>query len=103
MRPPPVQHYHLAPATEQKVIALAKRPETQARDVFDLELLMRRAAFDQESVPAEVRKQAAEAAVELGYADFTTQVLPFLEPSVAALYDQGTSEAIQDFVAGELL
>jgi predicted nucleotidyltransferase component of viral defense system len=43
MRPPSVQHYELAPATEQKVKALAGRPETQARDVFDLDLLLRRA------------------------------------------------------------
>jgi Nucleotidyl transferase AbiEii toxin, Type IV TA system len=42
LRPPSVQHYDAAAATMQKVAALAGRPQTQARDVFDLELLLRR-------------------------------------------------------------
>ena len=41
LRPPTPLHYLAAPATEQKVKALALRNETQARDVFDLDLLFR--------------------------------------------------------------
>ena len=41
LRPPTIQHYTAAPATEQKIRALAGRTETQARDVFDLDLLFR--------------------------------------------------------------
>ncbi len=61
MRPPSVQHCSLAPATEQKVYALAGRPETQARDVFDLDLLLGRGPLADGSVPADVRKAAAQA------------------------------------------
>lgn len=103
MRPPSIQHYLLAPATEQKVVALAKRPETQARDVFDLELLLRRESLAEGAVAGTLRKDAAEAAVALTYSDFETQVLPFLDPHVASLYDERAWETMQHFVAGELL
>ena len=97
-----MQHYLTQPATEQKVVALARRPETQARDVFDLELLFRRggavAGVDETEV-----KQAAEAAVSLTWPDFETQVLPFLDREVAALYDEHTWNRIQHTVAGKLL
>ena len=42
LRAPTVQHYTADAATEQKIKALAGRSETQARDVFDLDLLLRR-------------------------------------------------------------
>src|SRR5215203_4412630 len=42
LRAPTVQHYSGDVPAEQKVAALAGRSETQARDVFDLELLLRR-------------------------------------------------------------
>lgn len=103
MRPPSVQHYLLAPATEQKVIALAKRPQTQARDVFDLDMLLRRAPLAAGAVPDELRRAAAEAAVELPYRSFEDMVIPFLDPPVAALYDQAAWEGMQHFVAGNLL
>src|SRR5262249_33676354 len=37
--PPVVQHYAAATAVRQKIEALLGRPATQARDVFDLQLL----------------------------------------------------------------
>lgn len=103
MRPPSVQHYLLGPATEQKVVALALRPETQARDVFDLDVLLRKAPLVQDRVKAEHRQAAAEAATSLPYAAFEDQVRPFLDPPIAAIYDQAAWEQMQDFVAGELL
>lgn len=103
MRPPSLQHYLLGPATEQKVMALALRPETQARDVFDLDLLLRKAPLEQDRVSGERRRAAAECAISLPYAAFEGQVRPFLDPAVASTYDQPTWEQIQDFVAGELL
>jgi Nucleotidyl transferase AbiEii toxin, Type IV TA system len=103
MRPPSVQHYYLAPATEQKVYALAGRPETQARDVFDLDLLLGRGPLEDGSVPADVRKAAAEAGLALPYEAFQDQVRPFLEPPVAALYDEVSWSQMQDRVVTELL
>lgn len=103
MRPPSIQHYLLEPATEQKVIALALRPETQARDVFDLDILLRRGGLTPDAVANDMRRGAAEAAVALTWEDFGNQVVPFLDPSVAALYDQAAWNTIQDYVAGELL
>lgn len=103
MRPPSVQHYLLEPATEQKVAALALRPETQARDVFDLDMLLRRGGLRQDAVAADRREQAAEAAVALTWDDFEAQVLPFIDSALAALYDQSAWNAMQDYVAEELL
>jgi hypothetical protein len=103
MRPPMIQHYLLEPATEQKVYALAQRPQTQARDVFDLEILMRKGGLTAGAVPREKLETAAEAAVQLTWADFESMILPFLEPSVAVLYGEAVWYQIQDYVAGELL
>jgi predicted nucleotidyltransferase component of viral defense system len=102
LRPPQMQHYLTQPATEQKVVALARRPETQARDVFDLELLFRHGGALAGIDEAEI-KAAAEAAVSLSWLDFETQVVPFLDPEVAALYDETAWNAIQHAVAGKLL
>ena len=103
MRPPLIQHYVLEPATEQKVYALVQRPQTQARDVFDLEILMRRGGLTDGAIPVDKLKTAAEAAMELTWADFQSMILPFLEPSMLALYNETVWNQIQDYVAGELL
>lgn len=103
MRPPSVQHYTLEPATEQKVFALADRGETQARDVFDLDMLLRRGGLRNGAVPTDVCARAAEAASHLPYAAFLDQVGPFLEPAVASLYDRDAWNQMQQYVIGALL
>lgn len=103
LRPPSVQHYDAATATAQKVEALAGRPRTQARDVFDLELLLRRRVLAQGSLDAVLLEAAAERAMEQDYAAFRDQVLPFLEPGAAELIaSPGAWEQIQTFVADRL-
>lgn len=89
LRPPTVLHYTSAPATEQKVMALAARSETQARDVFDLDLLFRRNrdAVQPGALPPSVVKGAMGRAVELPFAAFRDQVVAFLDTDVAELYD----------------
>lgn len=87
--PAPFAHHYLAPAAlAQKVHALARRKEVQARDVFDLQLLL-------SSAPAELaideaaRKDAPAAilrAMDIDYDDFASQVAAFLEPEHASLY-----------------
>lgn len=105
MRPPTVLHYTIAPATEQKILALAGRSETQARDVFDLELLFRRDrdAVLPQALPSSTVKAAMERAFELPFEAFQDQVVPFLEPDVAELYDSSaTWSQMQLFVVERL-
>lgn len=103
LRPPSVQHYGAAAATAQKVAALAGRPQTQARDVFDLELLLRRQPLVKGSLDAALLETAVERALEQDYAAFRDQVLPFLESAAAELVaSPGAWEQIQAFVADRL-
>lgn len=104
LRPPTVHHYLAEAATEQKIEALAGRSETQARDVFDLDLLLRRQPELRAPSTAELREEAAGRALELPFAAFRDQVLPFLDPEVAELYDDAASwEQIRGYVTERLL
>jgi predicted nucleotidyltransferase component of viral defense system len=104
LRAPTMEHYTADAATEQKIKALAGRSETQARDVFDLELLLRRQPLSAEAIDAKILEQAAERGLELPFDAFRDQVLPFLDPEVAELYGTpATWEQMQLFVTGTLL
>ena len=101
LRPPTVLHYSWVPALEQKIAALGRRAETQARDVFDIELLLRQGG---ERFPAdEVKKDDVRAAIvrtmELPFEAFLNQVAPFLDPEVADQYDRASWEYIRSTVA----
>ena len=103
LRPPIVQHYTIAPATEQKVAALAGRTQVQTRDVFDLDLLLRRRSLVPGEVDAEVLTKAAEIALEISFDAFTDHVLRFLEPELRDYYDSEEAwVGMQTFVAGKL-
>ena len=73
-------HYTAGAAFAQKVRALAGRPETQARDVFDLDLLLRGG----HPGPRKIRisrldvDEARENAVSMDFDAFKGQVLAFL-------------------------
>lgn len=102
LSPPNVQHYTGDAPTEQKVYALAKRSETQARDVFDLELLLRRRPLGPGVDPA-LLSEAAERALELPFDAFEDQVVRFLDPGAVELYDSRAKwEDMQTFVAQRL-
>jgi hypothetical protein len=103
LRAPSVQHYVEDAPAEQKVMALAKRSETQARDVFDLDLLFRRRLLPPGALDRQILAEAGDRALELPFAAFRDQVLPFLEPDVAELYDTAAAwEQMQTFVAEKL-
>jgi predicted nucleotidyltransferase component of viral defense system len=103
LRPPSVQHYAGEAPAVQKILALEGRSETQARDVFDLELLLRRRPLAGGSLDAGVLETAADRAMELPYAAFRDQVIPFLESDAHDLYaDEEAWVQIQTFVAGRL-
>ncbi len=83
-----VQHYALQAAFAQKVSALALRQQIQARDVFDLKLLLDNgAAVGALPVSAATRLPAAiENAMAVGYDAFAGQVLAYLEPEYQEYY-----------------
>lgn len=105
LRPPTMLHYTAAAAIEQKVRALALRSETQARDVFDLELLMRRHrdAISAGEIEPRILEAARDRALELPVEAFRDQVEPFLDPEIADLYhDRATWEQMRGFVIERL-
>lgn len=105
LRAPTMLHYTADAAIEQKVKALAQRSQTQARDVFDLELLLRmqRDASQQGEIEPNVIKAAVERALGLSFEAFRDQVVPFLDPQVAELHDdQAAWTQMQTFVAERL-
>lgn len=95
-------HYGLQAALEQKLRALAGRTEPQARDVFDLHLLLARAddatlAAAGEHVP-ELNK-ALENAISISFDDYQSKVVAYLDPAQAALYSGREQwDAVQDAV-----
>lgn len=89
MVPPLLPHYAAAEAFDQKVRALAGRAQTQARDVFDLDLLLRAHPVPISAVPEDVRHSAAERADHLEARAFDDHVLTFLEPELRDLYRDG--------------
>ena len=105
LRPPTVQRYLTDPATRQKVIALADRSEVQTRDVFDLDMLLRRQDLSAEALDAidsDTRIRAAERALELTYASFADRVIPFLDSGMHELYDEPAWQQMQEFVAQQV-
>jgi Nucleotidyl transferase AbiEii toxin, Type IV TA system len=87
LRPPTVQHYVDGAPTEQKILALACRTRTQARDVFDLDLLLRRQPLTAGQLDPEKLMAAASRTLELSFEEFRQQVVEFLEPEAVVLYD----------------
>lgn len=92
------RHYSGTAAVVQKIEALAGRALTQARDVFDLGILMRGGHLDSAAnssalvdVPV---SEAVECLTTLGWEDYEGQVVEFLDPASRAEF--GTREAWND-------
>jgi predicted nucleotidyltransferase component of viral defense system len=84
-----VQHYDATNAFAQKIGALALRTETQARDIFDLDLLVNAGP-----TPTQLNKsqrdlipKAIDNALSVSYDDFTGQVVAYLEPQAQRDYN----------------
>lgn len=74
------QHYSREVAFHQKIVALSRRKETQARDIFDLKLLLDGGA-GREKLPADVAAEiprAVENAMTIGFDEFSGQVRAYL-------------------------
>lgn len=106
LRAPSLLHYTADAAIEQKVAALAERSTTQARDVFDLDLLLRahQDAIDAPGISPDPLHGAVTRLAELPLGAFQDQVLPFLDPQIAELYQGETSwNQMKSYVAGRLM
>lgn len=82
-------HYGAPAASVQKVDALAGRTEPQARDVFDLNLLLARTeAYEALAKVSTARRSAAmEKALEITYDQYAAQVVAYLDPTLRELYE----------------
>ena len=100
LQPVRAVHYRLPAAIRQKIVALAKRKETQARDVFDLSLLLSRSNAEP-VLTAEIeslRHEAIERARSLSYREFESQVVAYLLPEMQGAHDEYTWEYMQEDV-----
>jgi predicted nucleotidyltransferase component of viral defense system len=91
---PTVNHYTARSAIRQKIQALASRAETQARDVWDLDHLLRTTDADLRPLSDNVRDalpEATERVMALEYDVFKAQVVPYLSDEDQAVY--GTRDA----------
>jgi hypothetical protein len=91
---PTVNHYTARSAIRQKIHALAGRSEPQARDVWDLDHLLRSTGADPRPFPDRLREAlpgAIERVISLGYDVFKAQVVPYLSDEDQAIY--GTPDA----------
>lgn len=99
-------HYTTKAAIRQKIHALAMRTEPQARDVFDLSLLLSRPDAGGLALDAAAKRwltAAIDHAIGLSFDEYTSQVVAFLEASHAEVYaDRSAWDAMQEDAAQRL-
>lgn len=99
-------HYATDAAISQKILALADRAEPQARDVFDLGLLITRPEAATRTPSAAERAklpQAIEHAIRISFADYVAKVVAYLDPAQAEVFaSRETWNAMQDEVVTRL-
>lgn len=98
-------HYAAPAAAAQKVDALAGRAEPQARDVFDLNLLLARADGVEvmRSLPKARLAAAMEHALEITYEQYAAQVVAYLDPTQGELDESRDAwNVMQDAVVATL-
>ena len=96
-------HYNATYANRQKIEALAGRPETQARDAFDLDLLFSRNPALTPTLPSNLIEQAIDCAMSIDFDQFRGQVVEFLTPDAQEYYSAPNSwETLQNQVIRKL-
>jgi predicted nucleotidyltransferase component of viral defense system len=99
------QHYSREAAFRQKIAALSRRTVTQARDIFDLKLLLDGGA-GQERLPADVRAEiprAIENGMSVGFDEFSGRVRAYLAADYQDYYgERKVWEALQHEVISAL-
>lgn len=94
MLAPTANHYTARSAVRQKIEALANRKQTQARDIWDLEHLLRTTGVNPGPFTPAQRKTldaALDRAMGLSFDVFKSQVVPYLAPEHQEAY--GTPDA----------
>ena len=99
-------HYATGSAVRQKVHALAARAEPQARDVFDLALLLARPDASHLVLDASAKSwldAAIDHAMGLSFDAYSSKVVAYLEPAHAEIYaGRATWDAMQEDVVHRL-
>lgn len=96
-------HYEGRVALEQKIKALIGRNQTQARDIFDINLLLSHNISISSSMSKAQIDSAISNALSIEYEDYLGQVVAFLEPAHQQLYqDKIYWEKILNNVIGRL-
>lgn len=84
-----VNHYCASAALAQKIAALVLRTQLQARDVFDIKLLLNLGA-QLKHLPKKIKQnvlQAQDRAMSISFNDFKGQVVAYLAPEYQVYYD----------------
>jgi hypothetical protein len=93
-------------AIAQKIHALAKRAEPQARDVFDLNLLFSRpdaVGLELDDTKKIWLPEAIDHAMSLSFDDYVSKVVAFLDPEQAEVFkDRSVWDTMQDEVVARL-
>ncbi len=85
-------HYSIETAYHQKMKALILRTETQARDIFDLNLLIS-TGMKKGTLPQELANRIEDAeknAMSISFKDFMGQVVAYLKPDYQGQYSSST-------------
>jgi hypothetical protein len=96
-------HYPAPVVWRQKIGAILSRTTSQARDIFDLHLLLEAGLKPADSLSADTKPdlaQAKENILAMDFGQFKSQVVSYLEPDVQLHYD---SEEIWDAVRWRLI
>jgi len=80
--------YGLDTATEQKIKALVYRTETQARDIFDLGMLLKKKPRRKTALSQKEKVLAIENAMSVSFRDFQGQVVSYLMPEYQTHYSE---------------
>jgi hypothetical protein len=103
LRAPLITHYLAPAAISQKIHALWDREETRSRDVFDLDLLLRGWQERPTDVTEVDLKAAIECAIGVGYEAYLSEVVTYLEESVASSWEEkAVWDHLRAFVVDEL-
>lgn len=84
-----IPHYNANTALQQKLNALINRTETQARDVFDIHLLLQVATDAQAimaNLPSEQRQRVIDSTLNIPYDHYNSLVVSYLEPIYTQQY-----------------
>jgi predicted nucleotidyltransferase component of viral defense system len=99
-------HYATGAAVAQKIRALAGRSEPQARDVFDLGLLLSRSDASPPKLDGRAKLEVAaaiERALSISFDDYRSQVIAYLHPEQADLFASRSAwDTMQEAVIARL-